>query len=138
MKRGEFPPLVEHLVEHDSPGILLVPGPEPDPSDLPRSQCLGHPFMVEPALPANMFMGDRPVLTDNRASAFHLYEGIGVIVGVIDGTRSGKELFVCSMPDREGEGGECQIKTLIGDPERKAKSRGSGVFMPKTISSDAD
>ncbi len=138
MKRREFPPPVEHLVEHDSPGILLVPSPEPDPSDLPRSQCLGHPFVVEPALTVNAFMGDRTVPMDNRAGALHLYKGIGVIVGVIDGTRSGKELFVCSMPDRGGEGCECQIKTLIGDPERKDKSRGSVVFMVKTISSDAD
>ena len=138
MKRREFPSPVKHLVEHDPPGILLVPGPEPDPSDLPRSQCLGHPFVVEPALTVNAFMGDRTVSMDNRAGAFHLYEGIGVIVGVIDGTRSGKELFVRSMPDRRGEGGECQIKALICDPERKTKSRCSGIFMVKTISSDAD
>lgn len=138
MKWREFPPPVKHLIEHDPSGILLVPGPEPDPSDLPRSQCLGHPFMVEPALAANMFMGDRTVPMDNRAGALHLHKGIGVIVGVIDGAGPGKELFVCSMPDRGREGGECQIKALIGDPERKGKSRCSGVFMVKTISSDAD
>ena len=138
MKRREFSSTIEHLIEHDSPGILLVPGPQPDPSDLSRSQCLGHPFVVEPALAANTFAGDRPVLTDNRAGALHLHNGIGVIVGVIDGSGPGKEFFVCCMPDRRGEGGEGQIKTLIGDPERKAKSRRSGVFVIKAISSDAD
>ena len=138
MKRGEFPPLVEHLVEHDSPGVLLVPGPEPDPSDLPRGQGLGHPLVVEPALAVNTFMGDRAVSMDNRACALHRHKGIGVVVGIIDGSGSGKEFFVRGMPDRRGEGGECQIKTLIGDPERKAKSRRSGVFVIKAISSDAD
>jgi len=138
MKRGEFPPLVEHLVEHDSPGILLVPSPEPDPSDLTRSQGLGHPFVIEPALAVNPFMGDRAVSMDNRACAFHLHKRIGVVVGIIDGAGSGKEFFVRGMPDRRDEGGECQIKTLIGDPERKTKSRRSVVFVIKAISSDAD
>ena len=138
MKSGEFPPLVKHLVEHDSPGILLVPGPEPDPSDLTRGQGLGHPFVVEPALAMNPFMGDRAVSMDNRACAFNLHKRIGVVVGIIDGAGSGKEFFVRGMPDRRGEGGECQIKTLIGDPERKTKSRRSVVFVIKAISSDAD
>ena len=138
MKRGELPSLIKHLVEHDSPGILLVPGPEPDPSDLTRGQGLGHPFVIEPALAMNPFMGDRTVSMDNRACAFHLHKRIGVVVGIIDGAGAGKEFFVRGMPDRRGEGGECQIKALIGDPERKAKSRRSGVFVIKTISSDAD
>ena len=138
MKRGELPSLIKHLVEHDSPGILLVPGPEPDPSDLTRGQGLGHPFVVEPALAMNPFMGDRAVSMDNRACAFNLHKGIGVVVGIIDGAGAGKEFFVRGMPDRRGEGGEFQVKTLIGDPERKAKSRCTGVFVIKAISSDAD
>ena len=138
MKRGEFPSLVEHLVEHDCPGILLVPGPEPDPSDLTRSQGLGHPFVVEPALAVNTFMGDRAVSMDNRACTFHIHKGIGVVVGIIDGAGSGKKFFVRGMPDRRGEGGELQVKALIGDPKRKGKRRRSGVFVIKTISSDAD
>ena len=85
MKRGEFPPSVEHLVEHDSPGILLVPGPEPDPSDLPGRKCCAHPFVVEPALAMNTFMSDRTVSMDNRACTFHIHKGIGVVVGIIDG-----------------------------------------------------
>ena len=105
MKRGESSSLIDHLVEHDSPSLLLVPGPEPDPPDLTRSQCLGHPFMVEPALAVNGFLGDRSVSVDNCSYARHRHEWIGIVEGIVNWAGSGKELFVRCMPDRGREGG---------------------------------
>ena len=119
-------------------GVLLVPRPEPYPSDLPGSQCLRHPFVVEPALAVNTLTCDRSVSMDNGSCPFHRHERIRVIVGIIDGAWAGKELFVHCMPDRGREGGECQIKALVFDPERKPQSGGRGVFVVKTISSDTD